>query len=148
MALDLWRPRRGSMRRADWDEVFDRFFGDWPWAREGGQIRGWSPAVDMMDRPDEIVVRADLPGLEQKDLEVHVDQGVLTIRGERKEEQERKEDEYYCCERWAGSFARHLTLPAGVDTERIRATFKNGILEVHLPKSKAAAGKKIEIKAA
>jgi HSP20 family protein len=128
------------------EDVFGRFFRDWPWPRPGGEGRGWAPAVDMIDRKDEVVLRADLPGLEQKDIEVNVEEGVLTIRGERKGEQEVKEDDYYCCERWAGAFSRSTALPPGVDAEKIRATFKNGVLEVHLPKSKEAKGKKIEVR--
>ncbi|MBI2370812.1 MAG: Hsp20/alpha crystallin family protein [Deltaproteobacteria bacterium] len=126
--------------------LFSRFFREWPWPRSADEVRGWAPAVDMVDRKDEVVLRADLPGLEQKDIDVSVEDGLLTIRGERKEEREAKEEDYYCCERWAGSFARSLALPPGVDTEKVKATFKNGVLEVHLRKSKEAKGKKIEIK--
>jgi HSP20 family protein len=75
-----------------------------------------------------------------------VEEGVLTIRGERKGEEEVKEEDYYCCERWAGSFERSLTLPSGVDADKIKATFKNGVLEVHLPQVEKAKGKKVEIK--
>ncbi|HWP83579.1 MAG TPA: Hsp20/alpha crystallin family protein, partial [Terriglobia bacterium] len=74
--------------------------------------------------------------------------GVLSLHGERKEEKETKEEDYYCCERWAGSFSRSLTLPTGIDTDKVNASFKNGVLEVHLPKTKKAEGKKIEVKAA
>lgn len=151
MALEHWRPRGGLRRRPEVETLFDRFvrdWRDWPWGRETGEARGWSPAVDMMDRADEILVRADLPGLEQKDIEVTVDNGILTIRGERRQEEEAREDDYYCCERWSGSFLRSLTLPSGIDPEKIRASFRNGMLEVHIPKSKQAAGKRIEIKAA
>jgi HSP20 family protein len=102
----------------------------------------------MIDRKDEIVLRADLPGLTQQDVQVHVENGMLTIRGTRQGEQEAKEEDYYCCERWAGSFSRTMTLPAGIDPDKIKATFKNGVLEVHVPKSQQAAGKQIEIKAA
>jgi HSP20 family protein len=117
----------------------------WPW---GEQERGWAPAVDMIDRKDEIVLRADLPGLEEKDIEVTVQDNVLTIRGERKEETEEKKEDYYYSERSYGAFARALTLPAGVEADKVKATFKQGVLEVHLPKAKEAKGKKIEIKAA
>jgi HSP20 family protein len=157
MALELWRPRWGLARRGPWadfarmeremEDLFQRFFGD-AGTRWRGEARVWAPEVDMVDRQDEIVIRADLPGLEQKDLEVSVQEGVLTIRGERKEEREEKQEDYYCAERRAGSFARTLTLPAGVEAEKVRATFKNGVLEVHLPKTPKAQEKKIEIKAA
>jgi HSP20 family protein len=104
--------------------------------------------MDMIDRKDEIVLRADLPGLEQQDIQVNVENGMLTIRGTREGEHEAKEDDYYCCERWAGSFSRTITLPPGVDPDMINATFKNGVLEVHVPKSAKAAGKSIEVRAA
>ncbi len=152
MALEVWRPRWGLARgpfrelEREMDELFSRFFRDWPWPRLAGGGRGWLPPVDMVDRKDEIVLRADLPGLEQKDVEVTVEEGVLTIRGERKAEREVKEEDYYCCERWAGTFERSVMLPPGVDPDKIRATFRNGVLEVRLPKTREARGKKIEIK--
>jgi HSP20 family protein len=153
MALERWRPRAGLARKSSWDlpretdDLFNRFFGDWPssWT---GETRGWSPAVDMVDRNDEIVLRADIPGLEQKDIQVTVENGVLTIRGQRQSEHEAKEEDYYCCERWSGTFSRGMMLPPGVDPDKIKATFKNGVLEVHVPKSKQALGRKIEVQAA
>jgi HSP20 family protein len=156
MAMERWRQRGGSSREQgrslpatrDFEGLIDRFFGDWPWAGGIGQLRGSAPALDMMDRKDEVLVRADLPGLEQKDLDVAVENNMLTIRGERKGEEEASESDYYCCERWSGSFVRTLSLPPNVDASKIRATFKNGVLEVHLPKTKEAMGRKIEIQAA
>ena len=153
MAIELWRPRSGLARRGTeafrpFDDLVSRMFDDWLTPRGGGEARGWSPAVDMIDRKDEIVLRADLPGLDQKDIQVNVDNGALTIRGNRQGEREAKEEEYYCCERWAGSFSRTMTLPPGIDPDKINATFKNGVLEVHVPKSPQAAAKTIEIRAA
>lgn len=150
MALELWRPRlmgRSPFRELarlthDMEEAFG--WPAWPW---GEREAGWSPAVDMVDRKDEIVLRADLPGLAEKDIEVTVQDGSLTIRGERKEEKEEKKEDYYCCERRYGLFARTLPLPAGVEADKVKATFKNGVLEVSMPKAKEAKGKKIEIKA-
>jgi HSP20 family protein len=139
--------RRGSEPVRTFDDLVSRMFDDWM-PRFGGEGRGWSPAVDMIDKKNEIVLRADLPGLEQKDIKVDVDNGMLTIRGSRQSEQEAKEDDYYCCERWAGSFTRTMTLPTGIDADKIKATFKNGVLEVHIPKAPHAAGKSIEVKAA
>jgi len=151
MAIERWRPwsmaRRGSEPFRSFDDLVSRMFDDWM-PRFGGEGRGWSPAVDMMDKKDEIVLRADLPGLEQKDLQVNVDNGMLTIHGSRKEEHEGKEEDYYSRERWSGSFTRTMTLPSGIDPDKIKATFKNGVLEVHVPKAPHAAGKSIEIKAA
>jgi HSP20 family protein len=152
MALQLWRPR--LMARAPFRELarlereMEDMFGRlpaWPW---GEPERGWAPAVDLIDHKDELVLRADLPGLEEKDIEVTVQDGSLVIRGERKEEKEEKKEDYYCSERTYGMFARTLPLPTGVDADRVKATFKNGVLEVHLPKAAEAKGRRIEVKAA
>ncbi|HEV8141476.1 MAG TPA: Hsp20/alpha crystallin family protein [Methylomirabilota bacterium] len=152
MAIDLWRPRglarRGTEPFRGFDDLVSRMFDDWMSPRGAGEARGWSPAVDMIDKKDEIVLRADLPGLEQKDIHVSVDNGMLTIRGNRQQEHEAKEEDYYCCERWAGSFTRTMTLPSGIDPDKVKATFKNGVLEVHVPKSPKAMAKSIDIQAA
>jgi HSP20 family protein len=114
----------------------------------GDRERGWVPAVDMIDHKEEIVLRADLPGIDEKDIEVTVQDGTLTIRGQRKEEKEEKKEDYYYSERAYGTFTRTLTLPAGVERDKVKATFTKGVLEVHLPKAKEAKGTKIEVKAA
>jgi HSP20 family protein len=152
MALELWRPKlmaRSPFRElARLEREMEDMFGRlpaWPW---GERERGWTPAVDMVDRKDEIVLRADLPGLDEKDIEVTVQDGMLTIRGERKEETEEKKEDYYYSERTYGLFARTLPLPAGVEADKVKAIFKKGVLEVHLPKAKESKGKKIEVKAA
>jgi HSP20 family protein len=151
MAIERWRPwgmaRRGSEPFRTFDDLVSRMFDDWM-PRFGGEARGWSPAVDMMDKKDGIVLRADLPGLEQKDIRVDVENGMLTIHGGRQSEQETKEDDYYHRERWSGSFTRTIALPTGIDPDKIKATFKNGVLEVLIPKAAHAAGKSIEVKAA
>jgi HSP20 family protein len=157
MALELWRPKR-TLARGPWQDLerieeemedmarsFSRRF-PWGWLRGRGE--GWLPAVDMVERKDEIVLRADLPGLQEKDIEVSVQDGMLTLRGERKEEREEKDEDYYYCERSAGKFFRSVPLPGGVDAEHVKATFKNGVLEVHVPRTKEAKAKTIEIKAA
>ncbi len=127
----------------DVEEMFGRLPQWW-----GDRERGWAPAVDMIDHKEEIVLRADLPGLDEKDIEVTVQDGTLTVRGERKEEKEEKKEDYYYSERTYGAFTRTLMLPTGVDPDKVKATFSKGVLEVHLPKAKEAEGKKIEVKAA
>jgi HSP20 family protein len=129
------------------EDTFDRFLRGWPLLR-GTETAGWTPAVDVLDRKEEVVLRADLPGMTEKDVEITLQDGTLTIRGERKEEKEEKEENYYCCERSYGSFFRSLTVPAGINADNINATFKNGVLEVHLPKTKESTGRKIDVKAA
>ncbi len=155
MALELWRPRselaRSPFRRLErleheMEEMFTRAFGAFPWRVERDE--GWMPAIDLVDKNDELIVRADLPGLEEKDIEVTVQDGTLTIRGERKEEKKEKGEEVYRSERWIGACYRGLPLPSGVDADKVKATFKNGVLEVHLPKTTESKAKKIEVKAA
>jgi len=157
MAIEIWRPR-GGLRRApfpepirmerEMEEMFGRFFGGWPWGRREAEGLGWTPAIDVLDRKDEMVLRADLPGLTEKDIEITVQDGNLSLQGQRKEEKETKEEDYYCCERWSGTFSRTLALPPGINADKVNAAFKNGVLEIHVPKAKQAEGKRIEIKAA
>jgi len=138
------------MARRPWrdvEDLFGRFFDDWNWmAPRGSGATGFTPAVDMVDHGNEILLRADLPGLEQKNIEVSVENGMLTIRGTREEQHEegkKGEADYYCCERWSGSFVRSMALPPGIDTDKIQATFRNGVLEVHVPRAKQALGEPI-----
>jgi len=127
-------------------DLFDRFFEDVPMiSGTGMKKRTWTPALDVIDRKDEVVVRADLPGLEQKDVEVEIQDQTLSLRGQRTEERDEREGDYYCSERWAGAFNRSVALPAGVDTEHVNATFKSGVLEVHLPKTGESRGRRIDI---
>lgn len=98
--------------------------------------RGWSPDVDMLDGSDEIIVRAELPGVDEKNVDVSIYDDALTIRGESKIE--KIEDDYYCCD-WApasyGKFYRVVPLPIGADVKGIKTSYKDGVLEVHLPKA-------------
>lgn len=125
------------------EKAFGRLFREQPWSRWTGEAGRLAPAVAMLDRKEEVILRADLPALHQQDIVVTVEDGVLTIRGERKQA---SEEEYDCCEPVAGIFARNLMLSAGVDADKVSATFKDGVLEVHLPKTTEAQGKMIEIK--
>jgi HSP20 family protein len=102
----------------------------------------------MFDRQDEIVLRVDLTGLDEKDIEVTIQDRTVSIRGERKEEKEERDKDCYYGERTCGTFVRTLTLPAGVERDKVKATFSKGVLEVHLPKAREAKGTKIEVKAA
>jgi HSP20 family protein len=149
MAIDVWRPKltRSPFRELvrmerEMEDLFGRFLPAW-----GDKERGWAPMVDMVDQKDEIVVKADLPGLEEKDIEVTMQDSTLTIRGERKEEKEEKKEDYYYAERSYGAFVRSLPLPTPIEADRVKATFKKGVLEIHLPKAKEAKGKKVDIKA-
>lgn len=109
-------------------------------------FEGWTPAVDVYEDKDKITVRAELPGMKKEDIEVTVVGETLTISGERKHEEEKKEGEVYRSERYLGRFQRSVILPTEVDPNKVQATYKDGVLTVTLPKSEQAKRKQIEIK--
>ncbi|MCZ2845912.1 MAG: Hsp20/alpha crystallin family protein [Candidatus Bathyarchaeota archaeon] len=148
MALVPWEPREMKHLRDFFGDVFD--FDIIPQSRrlrrrwlEGGE---WSPLVDVIDKKDKIIAKAELPGVDKKDIKITLSDNTLTIRGERKEERETKKEDYYCCERVQGSYSRTIALPVEVDNTKIKASFKNGVLEVTLPKAEEVKPKEIEIK--
>jgi HSP20 family protein len=101
------------------------------------ELRAWSPAVDVYEDEKQIVVKADLPDMDEKDIDIHVEDGYLTLKGERKYEKETKEENFHRMERAFGSFTRSFALPENVDQEKINASYKKGVLEVTLPKVEA-----------
>jgi len=105
----------------------------------------WAPAVDIYETENELVVKADLPDVNEKDIDVRVEGNMLTIRGERKFEQSVKEDNYLRVERAYGSFSRSFSLPNTVNTEAIKATYKNGVLAVELPKRAESKPKQVKV---
>jgi HSP20 family protein len=116
----------------------------------GGQelmtITEWTPSVDIIEDEKEWLVKADLPEVKKEDVKVTVENGVLTITGERKFEKEEKDKKYHRIERSYGNFLRSFTLPDGADGSKVAAEFKDGVLKVHLPKSEKATPKAIEVK--
>ena len=106
----------------------------------------WAPAVDVMETDDEFQIRAELPGVEKKDVKLSVENGVLLISGHREQEKEEKGKRYHKIERAYGNFARSFTVPEAVVAEKVTADFKNGLLTVRLPKSEKARPKSIEVK--
>ena len=121
------------------DRVFDAFFG------QTDQARRWVPPVDLVEAEDHFVLRADLPGLREGDVNIEVQDGTLTISGERKAEHEQREKGWYRIERSFGRFSRSLSLPDGVDPDRIQASFSHGVLEVRIPKPEERRPRRIEI---
>jgi HSP20 family protein len=121
------------------DRVFDAFFG------QTDQGRRWVPPMDLVEVEDHFVLKADLPGLAEGDVNIEVQDGTLTISGERKAEHEQREKGWYRIERSFGSFNRSLTLPDGVDADRIDASFANGVLEVRIPKPEERKPRRISI---
>jgi HSP20 family protein len=122
------------------DRFFDAFFGQ-P-ERTG---RRWVPAMDLVEAADHFVLKADLPGLRDEDVKVEVQDGTLTISGERKAEREQNESGWYRIERSFGSFSRSLTLPEHVDASAISAAFNDGVLELRIPKPEERKPQRIEI---
>ena len=149
MDLIQWRPGReaGPWKRLrdiedEIDSLFGRVLGR---EREGTLERPWAPAVDVKETKTDVVVKAELPEVNAKDVDITVDGGVLTIKGERKTE-EKKEDEGYCySERSWGSFIRSLTLPREVDETKTKASYKDGVLTVTMPKKKEEKAKQIKV---
>jgi len=156
-SLREWWPF--SALRREIDRLFDDFhlrtrrrfpdsmFDVEPFWR-GEPTFGKAPAVDIVDKETGYEIAAELPGMEEKDIDVKFANGMLTIRGEKREEKEEKEKDYYLSERRFGSFQRSFAVPEDVDTDKIEASFNNGVLTVLLPKSAAAqkSEKKIAIK--
>jgi len=115
---------------------------------ERGLFEGeWAPAVDVYEDENSVVVKAELPGLTEKDIHVNIIDGTLVIKGEKKKEEEKTEQSYYRVERSYGAFQRSIPLPTAVDSEKVKARFKQGVLEIEMPKKEEAKPKQIEIKA-
>lgn len=152
--MERWRPR--SLRTWDPAEEMERFFEDplltnWPffrvaWGRTPREGIGWAPALEMYEKDNNFVVKAELPGVKKDDVDVSITGDTLTIRGQKKASKEVKEEDYYRCESHYGSFSRSITLPASVDAKKIEASYENGILEIRVPKAKEAVPTKVEIK--
>jgi HSP20 family protein len=141
-------PWRGEMERLrnEMERLYDRFL-DFCHFRRFTEEGEWMPSVDVSETAKDIIVTAEIPGVEAKNIDVNLNGNVLTIKGERKREKEEKEENFHRLERSYGSFFRSLQLPSEVDGEKIKASYKKGLLKVTLPKTKKAAGKKIEIAA-
>ena len=108
----------------------------------------WAPPVDVFEKDDHLVIRAEIPGLQKEDMDVRIENGVLTLRGERKQDAGIREDTAHRVERVYGRFTRSFTLPTMVDAAKVTATYKDGILEVSVPKVETAKPKRVEIQAA
>ena len=119
-------PRRG------WDEDFT--------------TSSWAPRVDIFEKGDNIVMKAELPGISKEDIDINVENNILTLKGERKREKEVEEENFYRIERYHGTFSRSFTLPRTVDPEKIDAKYRDGVLELTLPRAEEAKQKKIQIK--
>ena len=149
MALVRWDSSRElSSLQAEMNRLFHTFF-DTPTSGSGsagnGGLRRWHPAMDLVETDEHFVLRADLPGVDENDVKVELEDNVLTISGERRHEQEVRNGGYYRIERPSGAFGRTLTLPEGVDADAVQASFDKGVLEVRIPKPEQRKPRKVAI---
>lgn len=149
MSIVKWSPLKElEEMRKDMDRLFDELFS--PLTR---RRRGWVkpemsvivPNIDMYDRKNEIVVKAELPGVSKEDIDITITKDSLTIKGEIKKEEDVKDEDYYACEISYGTFTRSISLPVEVDSEKAKASLKNGVLEIVLPKKEEARIKEIKV---
>jgi HSP20 family protein len=138
-----WEPfRELSSLQTEMNRLFNAAFDTPP---GNGGARRWTPAMDLVETDEHFVLRADLPGMTESDVNIELEDNILTISGERKAEREEKGEGFYRVERSFGSFSRALTLPKGIDPEGVKAAFHNGVLEVRVPKPEQRKPRKITI---
>lgn len=145
MALVKWDP---------WHEIedmFDRYTRAMGMRRTGGRseiaaVADWSPQVDITEGPDEFTIKAEIPEVNKDDVKITIDNGVVTIQGERKQEKEEKDKKFHRIERFYGSFSRSFSLPDNVNASAAKATFKDGVLTLQIPKTAETKPKGIEVK--
>jgi HSP20 family protein len=148
MALIRWEPvRELNTIQNEMNRLFNTFFESPPagHSSSGQTLRRWIPAMDLVETEDAFVLRADLPGLSENEVNIELEDNVLTISGERKAEHEERKEGYYRVERASGSFSRSLTLPEGVDPDAVNASFDRGVLEVRIPKPEERKPRKVAI---
>ncbi len=147
MALVRWEPvRELTSLQGEMNRLFNTFF-DTPTTGNGsgGAVRRWVPSMDLVETEDHFVLRADLPGLSEGDVAIELEDNVLTVSGERKAEHEEQKEGFYRLERSFGQFRRSLTLPEGVDAEKIVASVDKGVLEVRVPKPEERKPRRVAI---
>jgi HSP20 family protein len=142
--ITRWEPYRAlSSLQHEVHRLFDDDFGRT--SREASSIAAWMPAVDILENEKELVLKADLPDLDEKDIEVRTENNILTVSGERKYEKDVKEDNHLRVERAYGAFSRSFSLPNTVNCEAIKADYKNGVLTVRMPKREEARPKQVKV---
>lgn len=146
-AMTHWRPTFGMLEpfRKEMEEMMQRFFGEE--GANGQAMKAWAPRVDVEETEKEILVKADLPGVDPKAIEISIESGMLTIRGEKREEKEEREKNYHRVERFSGSFYRAIPLPEGSDPEKVTASSTNGVVTITVPKKAGTSPKKIPVTA-
>jgi HSP20 family protein len=146
MAIVRWEPLRElSSLQNEMNRLFNTVFDAPATPGNGGTMRRWVPAMDLLETADHFVLRADLPGMTQEDVKIELEDSTLTVTGERKSEHEDKQEGYYRVERAFGSFSRSLTLPKGINADAVTASFENGVLEIRVPKPEERKPRRISI---
>ena len=146
MSIMRWRPRHDLTNiREEMNRLFDDFFRGWPEPRKGLLEGEWAPSVDVAETDEEVVVTVELPGIKQEEVDITIADDILTLKGEKKEEKEVKKKNYHRIERSYGSFQRSVGLPVGVQADKAKATYKNGVLSITVPKAEEAKPKQIKI---
>ena len=145
MTLVRWSPFRDVLNIQDeMNRLFNTFFARTPERRDAGTF-SWSPLVDILETDGEIKVVAEVPGMKREDIKISVQDNVLTLKGEKKLEKEEKEKNFHRVERAHGAFERSFSLPASVQTDKVKASYKDGVLTIALPKSEETKPKEIAI---
>ena len=152
--LQTWKPfkelapfRDFEKMRKEMDRLWDSFFEGGLRRRTEGAVE-WLPSLDIAETKNELVVKCEIPGMDPKDIDISLSDGMLTIKGEKKQEREEKEADYHLVERSYGAFTRSVQLPKEVQSDKISAFYKNGVLKITLPKSEEVQKKEIKIKVA
>ena len=145
MTIVRWEPLRElNSLQSEMNRLFNTVF-DTPSGTSGNVLRRWMPAMDLVESGDHFVLRADLPGMSEDDVNIEFEDGTLTVSGERKAEHEESNEGFHRVERSFGSFSRSLTLPQGIDPEAVTAGFDRGVLEIRIPKPEQRKPRKIAI---
>ncbi len=147
--LTVLKPLRGLMPFGDFETMrreMDRIMDSFAGAPRRFMEAEWIPSLDVKENKNEYIVKAEIPGMKMEDIDISFSDGLLSIKGEKNQEEKKEEENYHLIERSYGSFARFVQLPGEVDSDKIKAEYKDGILEVILPKSEKAKKKEIKIK--
>ena len=146
MNLVRWNPMKEMFSLSDrMNKMFDGFFYPTTRDNEWMSMWDWNPAVDIYDKDDHIVIKAEIPGVDKKDITVDIKDRVLTLKGERSSDNEEKKDNFYRRERTFGKFERSFSLPAQVDLDKVKADYKDGILKIEIPKPEGQKPKEVTI---
>jgi HSP20 family protein len=145
MAITRWRPFRDVVSIQDeMNKLFDDFFGR-PIIRTEWSEGVWNPSVDVSEDKDNVIIKAEMPGMNKDDVKISIQDGVLTLKGEKRQEKEEKDKNYHRIERNYGSFCRSFQLPTSVKSDKVKASYKDGVLSIALPKTEEVKPKEIPI---